>query len=90
VAHAFFKRHRELLDKAVQAIATCGYWSPYSESPSLRVYGETAAEGKAAFEARLNRSFALEQPGTVGRTGKGVSPYGMLLGIPPSSPRVSV
>jgi len=78
----FFERHRATLDKAVQAIGERGYWSPYSESPSPRVYGETAAdEGKAAYEARLNRPFEIDQAGTTGRIGSEVSPYGPALGI---------
>jgi len=78
----FFERHRATLDKAVQAIGERGYWSPYSESPSPRVYGETAAdEGKAAYDARLNRPFEIDQAGTTGRIGSEVSPYGPALGI---------
>ncbi|MBB3013004.1 phenylacetic acid degradation protein PaaN [Cupriavidus alkaliphilus] len=82
MSHPFFERHQALLEQATQAIATRGYWSPFAEMPSPRVYGETAnADGKAAFEARLNRPFALSQPGTVGQAGKEVSPYGPELGV---------
>ncbi|SPC14512.1 phenylacetic acid degradation protein PaaN [Cupriavidus taiwanensis] len=82
MSHPFFERHQALLEQATQAIATRGYWSPFAEMPSPKVYGETAnAEGKAAFEARLNQPFALSQPGTVGQAGKEVSPYGPELGI---------
>jgi phenylacetic acid degradation protein paaN len=78
----FFERHRATLDKAVQAIGERGYWSPYSESPSPRIYGETAAdEGKAAYDARLNRPFEIDQAGTTARIGSEVSPYGPALGI---------
>ncbi len=49
------------------AIAERGYWSPYPESASPKVYGEGAAEaGKAAFDALRGKPFALDQPGTVG------------------------
>jgi len=82
VSHPFFERHQALLEQATQAIATRGYWSPFAEMPSPKVYGETAnADGKAAFEARLNQPFALSQPGTVGQAGKEVSPYGPELGV---------
>jgi phenylacetic acid degradation protein paaN len=82
VSHPFFERHQALLEQATQAIATRGYWSPFAEMPSPKVYGETAnADGKAAFDARLNQPFALSQPGTVGQAGKEVSPYGPELGI---------
>ncbi|EJL90900.1 phenylacetic acid degradation protein paaN [Herbaspirillum sp. CF444] len=80
----FFERHRATLDTALQAIAERGYWSPYSESPSPRVYGETAADdGKTAYDAHLNRPFEIDQAGTVGGAGIGneVSPYGPALGI---------
>ncbi|BDB28021.1 phenylacetic acid degradation protein PaaN [Cupriavidus sp. P-10] len=82
MSHPFFERHQALLEQATQAIATRGYWSPFTEMPSPRVYGETAnTDGKAAFEARLNQPFALSQPGTVGQAGKEVSPYGPELGV---------
>ena len=57
-------RHRERLDAAVAASATRGYYSAFDESPSPRVYGETAAaEGKAAFEAWLDGDFPLDDAG---------------------------
>ena len=37
-----YDRHRDTLDKALNAIATREYWSPYPESP--RAYGESAPE----------------------------------------------
>src|SRR5512132_4067148 len=78
----FFEKHRGTLDRALQAIAERGYWTPYPESPSPRNYGEGAIEaGKAAFEALLNKPFELDQPGTVGRVGTERSPYGLALGI---------
>ncbi|MDE2002406.1 MAG: phenylacetic acid degradation protein PaaN, partial [Betaproteobacteria bacterium] len=80
--HPFFDRHRETLERAVEAIERRGYWSPYPESPSPKVYGEGAAEqGKAAFDALLGKRFALAQPATSGEVGNERSPYGMPLGI---------
>ncbi|MBV8158349.1 MAG: phenylacetic acid degradation protein PaaN, partial [Dyella sp.] len=82
MSHPFFERHQALLEQATQAIATRGYWSPFVEMPSPKAYGETAnADGKAAFDARLNQPFALNQPGTIGQAGKEVSPYGQALGV---------
>jgi phenylacetic acid degradation protein paaN len=82
VSHPFFERHRETLERAVKAIAERGYWSPYPESASPKVYGEGSAEaGKAAFDALLNRPFPLEQQGSVGTVGGETSPYGLPLGI---------
>ncbi|HYQ99159.1 MAG TPA: phenylacetic acid degradation protein PaaN [Casimicrobiaceae bacterium] len=80
--HPLFERHRETLERALRAIAERGYWSPYPESASPKVYGEGSAEaGKAAFDALLNKPFPLEQPGTVGAVGNERSPYGIPLGI---------
>jgi len=71
-----------MLDRAVEATLTRGYWTPFSEMPSPKVYGETANDdGKRAFEARLNHPFKLDQPGTVGEVGNERSPYGMALGV---------
>ena len=79
---AFVDAHRETLDRALAAIADRGYWSHYPESPSPRVYGETAAaEGLSAYEAHLGRRFELNQPGTVGWVGGERSPYGPELGV---------
>jgi phenylacetic acid degradation protein paaN len=74
-----FARHRETLDRAREAIRTRAYYSAYPESP--RAYGESAmADGKAAFDARLGRPFALDQPST-GTVATERSPYGITLGI---------
>jgi phenylacetic acid degradation protein paaN len=81
--------HREKLDRALAAIRDRGYWSAYPESPSPRVYGETAAEdGRRAYEAHLGRPFELDQPGTAGQIGAERSPYGPELGV--GYPRVEL
>ncbi len=78
----FFAAHRETLDKALSAIAERGYWSPYPEMPSGKIYGETAkADGEAAFKATLDSRFALDQPSDGSWVGEEVSPYGFALGI---------
>ncbi|GAB2574400.1 phenylacetic acid degradation protein PaaN [Streptomyces capparidis] len=81
VTTELIERHRATLDKALEAIRTREYWSPYPEHP--KAYGETGpADGKAAFEALLRRPFPLEQPGgDGGRVGAEVSPYGIELGV---------
>ena len=82
MSHPLFEKHRATLDGAINAIATRGYWSPYPEMPSPKVYGETAAaDGKAAFEAHLGQQFELDQPGQTGWGGNEASPYGIEMNI---------
>jgi phenylacetic acid degradation protein paaN len=82
VPHSFFPQHQDLLEKAVHAINTRGYWSPFPEMPSGKLYGETANDdGKAAFQDRLKKPFTLDQPGNTGEIGRELSPYGFALEI---------
>jgi phenylacetic acid degradation protein paaN len=75
-------RHRPVLDQALEAIRTRGYFSAFPESPSPKVYGESAAaDGKAAFEAVLGTSFALETPGATGTVATEKSPFGLPLDV---------
>lgn len=77
-----FEKHQDTLTSALNAIQTRDYWSPYSENPSPRAYGETAnADGEAAFKAHLNGAFSLDMPGIVGEAGAEVSPYGIDLNV---------
>ena len=80
--HPLLDKHRTLLDGALNAIATRGYWSAFNEMPSPKAYGETApADGKAAFDAHLGQQFALDQPGQTGWHGGEQSPYGVDLNV---------
>ncbi|MDN3518197.1 phenylacetic acid degradation protein PaaN [Aquisalimonas lutea] len=82
MSQPYFDKHRETLDKAVEASRTREFWSPYPEAPSGKVYGEDApAAGEAAFKARLNQPFRLDMPGVDGEIGAERSPYGFDLGI---------
>jgi phenylacetic acid degradation protein paaN len=83
-------RHRETLDKALDACARRYSWTAYPESPSSKIHGEEKpVAGKARFEALLGTDYPLQQPGETGRTGREVSPYtGEPLGI--TYPRVDV
>ncbi len=82
MAHPLFEQHRSTLEGALQALRTRGFWSPYLEIPSPKVYGETAAEdGKKAFEAHLRKRFELDQPGITGWAAPERSPYGVDLGV---------
>ncbi|POR45420.1 phenylacetic acid degradation protein paaN [Paraburkholderia eburnea] len=89
MTHPLFAKHEGLLQKALAAIETRGYWSPFAEMPSPKVYGETAsAEGEAAFKAHLDRAFDLDQPSTGESVGSEASPFGFALGAryPKSTP----
>jgi len=82
MTHPLFTKHEATLNQALAAIATRGYWSPFPEMPSPKVYGETAnSDGEAAFKAHLNRTFELDQPLTGETVGNELSPFGLTLGI---------
>jgi phenylacetic acid degradation protein paaN len=85
MSHPLFSKHEKLLTEAVHAIRTRGYWSPFPEVPSGKIYGEKAnEEGKAAFERRFNQPFDLGQPGVSGEVEEargGLSAYGLRLGV---------
>ncbi len=87
-AAAMFDKHRDRLDRASAACADRSYYSAFDESPSPRVYGESAAaDGRAAFEAWRDTDFPLETPGAQGRVAGERSPYGFDLGT--TYPRVT-
>lgn len=93
MTHPLFEKHKATLDAAIAAIHGRGYWTPYAEMPSPRVYGETAADdGKAAFEACLGKDFVLDQPGQTGWAATERSPYGIDLNVryPVCDPEVLV
>jgi phenylacetic acid degradation protein paaN len=74
--------HRDRLDGALAAIRSRGYFSAFPESPSPRVYGETAAaDGKAAFEQHLGKEYALATPGANGTVVTEQSPFGIELNV---------
>ena len=83
-AAALFAEHRETLARALTAIRERTYWSAYDES--LKAYGangtQSAADGKAAFDAQLGKPFeglgVVEADGSVSTER---SPYGFDLGI---------
>jgi phenylacetic acid degradation protein paaN len=82
MASPYFDKHREKLEAAMAACVSRAYYSAYDESPSPRVYGESApAVGKAAFEAGLGGGFPLETPGSDGSVGTERSPFGFDLGV---------
>jgi phenylacetic acid degradation protein paaN len=82
VASEFFANHRGMLDEAVEATQTRGYYSAFPESPSPKVYGETAAaDGQAIFEGWRDTEFSLQTPGASGVVATEKSPFGLPLDI---------
>jgi len=75
-----FAKHEEMLKRALAAVASREYWSPYPESP--RAYGDDApSAGEHAFRDRLGKPLAIDQPATGLSAGSEFSPYGTELGI---------
>ncbi|WP_330475898.1 phenylacetic acid degradation protein PaaN [Terrabacter sp. C0L_2] len=82
--HPLLDAHAGVLDEIRQALASRSWYSRYPESPSPRVYGETAAaDGLAAHEAHLDTAYAglSSQPTDGTFVGSEVSPYGPTLGV---------
>ncbi|GAA2020868.1 phenylacetic acid degradation protein PaaN [Catenulispora yoronensis] len=88
-AEQFTARHRETLDRALEAIRERAFWTPYPEMP--KAYGEEAATtGKASYDAYLGGPFPLVQPGTDELVGGETSPYGVELGVTYPHPDLDV
>ena len=77
----FLEQHAMLLDTAQKACLTRGYWSAYPETPSGKIYGETAkADAEAAFAMMQNTPFKMDHPSN-GQVGDEHSPYGLKLEV---------
>ncbi|RAA99720.1 phenylacetic acid degradation protein PaaN [Burkholderia multivorans] len=89
MTHALFTKHEDTLKRALAAIESRGYWSPFAEMPSPKVYGESGnTDGEAAFKSHLGKTFELDQPASGATVGAERSPYGVALDIryPKSTP----
>lgn len=76
-----FSKHAGLLEGAVKAARTRGFWAAFPENPKAYPEGGAAA-GKAAFEAMKHQPFRMEAGDDDGpRIGAEVSPFGPALGI---------
>ena len=85
----FFTRHETILNQALTAANARGYWSPFSEMPSPRVYGETANDdAKSSFDAQRGKAFAGLNAGTNSLAVNEISPFDGALGI--SYPKTNV
>ncbi len=82
--HPLVDAHRETLEQAKAALAARSYYSAYPESPSPRIYGETAAaDGLAAYQAHLDTPYQglASQPSDGMVESSEISPYGPKLGV---------
>jgi hypothetical protein len=61
----YFDKHHERLQQAIEATQTRAAWSPFNDSPSRKIHGDAVDQGLAAFQARLNKPFEIDQPGTI-------------------------
>ena len=83
-SHPLVDKHKAVLDDAIVALATRHYYSRYPESPSPKVYGESAAaQGLTAYQEHLGKPYAglASQPTDGTEVGSEVSPYGPVLGV---------
>jgi phenylacetic acid degradation protein paaN len=82
MTHPLFDQHRATLDGALAAIATRGFWTPYPEQPSPKVYGESANDaGRQAVHALFGSRFDLGQPGVTGWVASERSPYAVPIDV---------
>lgn len=79
---SLFEKHNEILQRAMKEIKNRGFWSPYFEIPSSKVYGEGKKEESIkAFKAQLNNKFEIKGLSSNKYIGAEKSPYGFDLGI---------
>ena len=77
-----YERHSALLARAVDALRTRTFWTPFPEVPSGKFYGEKAKdEGVAAFEALVGRGFDIPGHPETRRVGRENAPWGKNLSI---------
>jgi phenylacetic acid degradation protein paaN len=70
-------KHKELLDRAIQANHERAFFAQYPEHPSPKIYGETADEdGRNWFKSMVGKNFEeLVQDASAGWIGDEESPY---------------
>lgn len=77
-----YERHSALLSRAVDALRSRAFWTPFSEVPSTKVYGESAkTDGIAAFEALAGKAFEIPDHPEACRVGRESAPWGKNLSI---------
>ena len=79
---SLFEKHKNILTKALEEIKSRGYYSPYFEMPSSRVYGEGVKDAaNASFKTQLNKRYEIKGLESDKYIGNETSPYGFDLGI---------
>ena len=79
---SLFKKHNETLTRALLEIKHRGFWSPYFEMPSSKVYGEGVKDAaNENFKKQLNNKFLIKGFNSDKYLGNETSPYGFDLGI---------
>ncbi len=79
---SIFEKHKQTLHKALEEITNRGYWSPYFEIPSSKIYGQGVKEkANENFKTSLNNKFEILDIKSQTYLGKEKSPYGFDLGI---------
>jgi len=79
---SLFEKHNKTLERALEEIKSRGFWSPYFEIPSSKVYGEGSKEAaNVSFKSHLNNKFKIKGLETDKYLGAEISPYGFDLGI---------
>ena len=79
---SLFEKHNETLTQALDAIKSRGYFSPYFEMPSSKVYGEGVKDAaNEAFKSQLNNKYEIKGLESDKYLGAERSPYGFDLGV---------
>ena len=82
MSESLFARHAEVLRQAIAAIHERAFWTPYPDTPSRSVYGESASQdGLAAFMALLGTDFSVPGLSTNYWVDGEQSAYGLEMGI---------
>jgi len=79
---SLFEKHNKTLTRALEEIKNRGYWSPYFEIPSSKVYGQGKKEESInSFKSQLNNKYEIKGLESDKYLGSETSPYGFDLGI---------
>ncbi|ELR73541.1 Phenylacetic acid degradation protein PaaN2, ring-opening aldehyde dehydrogenase [Fulvivirga imtechensis AK7] len=74
---SLFEKHKNILNKAINALHERTFFAAYPEHPSPTIYGESADEdGRKKFQSSVGKKFdELKQSGAAGWVGVEESPY---------------